>query len=57
MPRSADDRYQALRAELKVRQHELAAMHSQMDDELRERHDAWILDREHVRGLLLPWTH
>ncbi len=28
-------------------------MHSGMDDELRERHDAWIHDREHVRGLLL----
>ena len=28
-----------------------------MDDELRERHDAWIHDREHVRGLLLSMTH
>lgn len=54
MPRPADDRYQTLRAELKTRQHELAAMHTQMDEELHERHDAWIHEREHVRGLFLP---
>lgn len=54
MSRPADDRYQALRVELKTRQQELAIMHNRMDDELRERHDAWIHDREHVRGLLLP---
>ena len=28
-----------------------------MDDELRERHDAWIHDREDVGGLLLSVTH
>lgn len=32
-------------------------MHSRMDDELRERHDAWLLEREHVRDLLLLVTH
>ena len=51
MSRPADDRYQALRVELKQRQQELAAMLNRMDDELRERHDAWI--REHVRTLCL----